>query len=62
MSRTMRDDAIENDGSLNMARRGRRPQRPAILDEHCGHDDLNAAGDRCLGCGMWAHQFVTGLK
>lgn len=37
------------------------PVQRATLDFHCDHTDLNAAKDRCLGCGMWAHQFVAGL-
>lgn len=34
----------------------------ATLDHHCDHSNLNAAGNRCLGCGMWDHQFVAGIR
>lgn len=36
------------------------PVQRATLDFHCDHTNLNAAKNRCLGCGMWDYQFVVG--
>lgn len=37
-------------------------RRPALdqtlIQDECAHTDLNAAGDRCLTCGVWAHELV----
>lgn len=70
MSRTMRDDAIafHSVGADRLldgrgeSYRGRWPVlNDTLLVGDCSHTNLNAAKDRCLGCGMWAHQFVAGL-
>ncbi len=33
--------------------------RATLLAGDCDHANLNAHGTRCLGCGVWAHEFVA---